>query len=277
VVEIIADERAMIVIPSRQLIGRVLFRIQPITVEGASLHVMYRLAGTNGNWQAATVQEETASSIAITGPQSGESYDFLLQYAHPTLLSSPPTIIGSHYVAGRTSAPAVLRNLSLAIVGGQALLTWALPPETDVQNGGWVMFRHSPDMDATLWPNTTSLAQAVVGEQTHVYMPLKPGTYFARTYDADGRASAPVAICKYRRSMVARWRGPGRGLACLCDIGAGGTARRPSRSTTRRYRGTITPSSCPTTATPTASMSRRRTATTRPVPAASPPAAIRGW
>ena len=38
--------------------------------------------------------------------------------------------------------------------------------------------------------------------------------------------SPPVGICKYRRSMVARWLGPGKGLACLCDIGAGGTARR---------------------------------------------------
>jgi hypothetical protein len=62
-----------------------------------------------------------------------------------------------------------------------------------VQYGGWIMFRHSPDMDATLWPNSTSLAQAVVGQQTHVYMPLKPGTYFARTYDADGRASTDFA------------------------------------------------------------------------------------
>jgi hypothetical protein len=98
--------------------------------------------------------------------------------------------------------PATLQNLSLAVVGGQALLTWALPPEIDVQYGGWVMFRHTPDMDATLWPNSTSLAQAVVGEQTHVYMPLKPGTYFARVYDADGRASEDFAYVSTKQASL---------------------------------------------------------------------------
>jgi hypothetical protein len=64
------------------------------------------------------------------------------------------------------------------------------------------MFRHSPDMDATLWPNSTSLAQAVIGEQTHVYMPLKPGTYFARVYDADGRASTDFASISTKQASL---------------------------------------------------------------------------
>ena len=192
----------MIVTPSRELIDRVLFSLQPISIGGASLYVLYRISATNAGWQVATIQEETTASVAIVGLQSGETYDFQLQYTHPNYLSSPATTIISHYVAGRTTAPAVLQNLSLAIVGGQALLMWALPAEIDVQYGGWVMFRHSPDMDATLWPNTTSLAQAVIGEQTHVYMPLKPGTYFARVYDADGRASTDFASISTKQASL---------------------------------------------------------------------------
>ena len=202
VIDIRSDERAMIVTPSRELIDRVFFELQPISIGGASLYVLYRISATNAGWQVATIQEETTSSVAIVGLPSGETYDFQLRYTHPNYLSSPATTIISHYVAGRTTAPAVLRNLSLAIVGGQALLMWALPVEIDVQYGGWVMFRHSPDMDATLWPNSTSLAQAVVGEQTHVYMPLKPGTYFARTYDADGRASTNFAYVSTKQANL---------------------------------------------------------------------------
>ena len=178
----------MLVTPGKVLLDCVLFRLEPVTFEGVRLHVLYKLTGTAGNWQVATVQDETGSSARITGPQAGEAYDFVLQYTHPSYLSSRATTLNGYYVIGRVAAPAELQNLSLAIVGGQALLMWSLPEELDVQYGGWIMFRHSPDLAATLWPNTTSLAQAVIGEQTHVYMPLKPGTYFARTYDADGRA-----------------------------------------------------------------------------------------
>ena len=64
------------------------------------------------------------------------------------------------------------------------------------------MFRHSPDLDATLYPNTTSLARAVTGDQTHVFLPLKPGTYFARVYDADGRPSENFAYVSTKQASV---------------------------------------------------------------------------
>ena len=57
-------------------------------------------------------------------------------------------------------------------------------------------------MDATLWPNSTSLARAVTGDQTHVYLPLKPGTYFARVYDADGRPSSGFAYVSTKQASV---------------------------------------------------------------------------
>lgn len=134
--------------------------------------------------------------MAVIGLESGESYDFRLQYLHAGLLGSPVTAINSYYVVGRTAPPNDLQNLNIGIISGQALLRWDLPADLDVQVGGWIMFRHTPILDAPLWPNTTSIAQAVVGDQTHVFLPLKEGTYFGRVYDADGRPSlnaAPVS------------------------------------------------------------------------------------
>ena len=202
VLDIRSDERVMLVTPSRTLIERVVFQLEPIAIEGAVIHVLYRVSGTQGPWQDATVQEETATGVVITGPQSGETCDFRLQYTHPNHLASPATQVNSHYVTGRRSPPADLQNLTLAVVGGSALLRWDLPADLDVQFGGWISFRHSPEMDAMLWPNSTSLARAVTGDQTHVFLPLKPGTYFARVYDADGRPSEGVAFVSTKQASL---------------------------------------------------------------------------
>ena len=202
VLGIASDERVMMVTPSRTLIERVIFTLAPITIDGAQLIIFYRLQGTDANWQQATVQQETATTVIVTGLQSGETYDFRLLYRHSSYLSSPATTVNAYYVIGRTNPPADLQNLTIAVVGGQALLRWDLPADLDVQVGGWIMFRHSPDMNATLWPNSTSIAQAVTGDQTHVYAPLKPGTYFARVYDADGRPSSGFSYVSTKQASV---------------------------------------------------------------------------
>ena len=202
VLGIASDARVMLVTPSRTLIDRVIFSLQPIAIDGATIHVLYRQQGTSSAWQTATVQEETASAVAIIGLQSGETYDFRLQYWHPNSFASPITAINAYYVIGRVGPPEDLQNLSLVIIGGQALLRWDLAADLDVQFGGWIMFRHSPEMDASLWPNSTSLARAVTGDQTHVYLPLKPGTYFARVYDADGRPSEGFDAISTKQASV---------------------------------------------------------------------------
>ena len=197
-----SDARVMMVTPSRTLIDRVIFSLQPISFEGVKTLVLYRMTGTDGGWQTATVQEETSNSVSVVGIRSGASYDFRVQYSQVNYFSSPLTAINGYYVIGRLDPPADMQNLSIAIIGGQALMRWDLPADLDVQFGGWVMFRHSPDMDAVLWPNTTSLARAVTGDQTHVYLPLKPGTYFARIYDADGRPSEGFAFVSTKQASL---------------------------------------------------------------------------
>lgn len=199
-----SDARVMLVTASRSLIDRVVFALRPVGIEGIYTRITYRLLGTSGSWQSATVQEETTSSVAIIGPESGESYDFRLQYLHANYMGSPLTAINSYYVVGRTGPPKDLQNLSLGIISGQALMRWDLPEDLDVQVGGWIMFRHSPLLDAALWPNTTTIAQAVNGDQTHVFLPLKAGTYFGRVYDADGRQSInAISVSTKQASLLA--------------------------------------------------------------------------
>lgn len=203
ILSVASDARVMLVTASRALIDRVVFGLQPISIDGAYTRVTYRLLGTGGSWQTATVQEETVSSVAIIGPEAGESYDFRIQYLHPSYLGSPITAINSYYVIGRTDPPRDLQNMSLAVISGQALLRWDLPTDLDVQVGGWIMFRHTPDLETVaLWPNTTTMAQAVVGDQTHVFLPLLEGTYFGRPYDADGRPAVNASHLSTKQASI---------------------------------------------------------------------------
>lgn len=204
VLSVNSDARVMMVTASRSLIERVVFALQPVAIEGIYIRIVYKLLGTEGSWQTSTVQEETSGSVAIIGPDAGESYDFRLQYLHASFIGSPLTAINSYYVVGRTAPPFDLQNLTLGIISGQALLRWDLPEDIDVQIGGWIMFRHTPALDVPSWPNTTTIAQAVNGDQTHVFLPLKGGTYFGRVYDADGRQSLnAVSISTKQASLLA--------------------------------------------------------------------------
>lgn len=202
VLSVSSDARVMMVTASRALIDRVVFALQPPSIEGIYTRVSYRLTGTAGAWQVAAIQDETAGTVAVIGPEAGEAYDFRLQYLHPGYLGSPITSINSYFVIGRTGLPNDLVNLTLGIIGGQALLRWDLPVDLDVQVGGWIMFRHSPNMETAMWPNTTSIAQAVVGDQTHVFLPLKAGTYFGKVYDADGRASSGATSISTKQASI---------------------------------------------------------------------------
>lgn len=203
VTEVRSDTGVMLLTASRTLVERVVFSLAPIGIAGTSMHVLYRPAGTSAPWAAATVQEETATSVAIVGLTSGETYDFRLQRTRSGLLASPATSVNGHFVVGRTAAPAALANLTLVAVGGQALLRWDLPVDLDVQFGGWILFRHTPAMVDASWANTVSIGRAVNGDQSHVFLPLKAGTYMARAYDSLGNVSEPVAVTTKQASVLA--------------------------------------------------------------------------
>ena len=203
ITEVRSDAQVMLLTASRTLIERVIFTLAPIGITGTTMHVLYRPSGTSTPWAQATVQEETPTSVAIVGVTSGESYDFRLQRTRPGYLASPVASVTGHHVVGRSADPAALANLTIAAVGGQALLRWDLPADLDVQFGGWILFRHSPATSGVAWANTTSIGRTVNGDQSHVYLPLKPGTYIARVYDSLGNVSEPASITTKQASVLA--------------------------------------------------------------------------
>jgi len=230
VLSIISDATVALRTSSRSFVDRVLFGIAPATVSGTDLHVMLRLSGVDAPWLTATVQEHTETSAAIIGVRSGSTYDFRLRRTHPDLVASPITELNGYYVVGREAPPVGLQNLSLAAAGGQALLRWDIAPDLDVQIGGRVAFRHSPLMSGASWANSTSIGNAVAGDQTLVWLPLKPGTYIARVYDADGRESVDVASITSKQASALTFVAvdalvedpdfPGAKLACEAAGGA---------------------------------------------------------
>jgi putative tail protein len=202
VTDIRSDARVMRLTASRALITRVVFSLQPIFAGDAEVIVFLKPTGTDGAWRTATIDDRTRDSVAISGVESAANYSFRLGYRHRDYLSSPLTQIDGYHVVGREAPPADLQNLSLAVVGGQALLRWDLPADIDVQAGGWIAFRHTPETSGATWPNSTSIGRAVNGDQTHVFLPLKPGTYLARVYDCDGRESAGTASFATKQASV---------------------------------------------------------------------------
>ncbi|MDG4603754.1 MAG: host specificity factor TipJ family phage tail protein [Defluviicoccus sp.] len=224
-----SDTTVMLVTLTRTLVDRVVFSLAPIAIEGAGMSVLYRPAGSDAPWTEASIQDQTNTMVAIAGVTSGESYDFRLQRWHPDYFSSPVTEINSYAVTGREAPPAALQNLSLGIVGGQALLRWDLPADLDVQYGGWILIRHSPLMTGASWPNTTSIARTVMGDQTHLTLPLKAGTYLARVYDSGGRGS-PVAAVTSKQASVLQFTPAGAlvadptfaGTKDTCEVVSGG-------------------------------------------------------
>jgi len=187
---------------SRSFVDRVLFGLAPIGVEGTTVHVLMRPTGTDSAWQTAAIHEQTPTSVAILGVRSGESWDFRLQRTHPDFVSSPVTELNAYPIVGREAPPLGLQNLSLAAAGGQALLRWDLPADLDVQIGGWIVFRHSPRMTGATWPESTSIGRAIGGDQTSIWLPLKPGTYMARVCVADGRESLETAMLATRQASA---------------------------------------------------------------------------
>lgn len=98
-------------------------------------------------------------------------------------------------IGGLAAVPPVqLTGLALQAIGGFAFLRWDLHPDLDVRSGGKIEFRHTPELGSPAWVGSTSIGDAVPGNQTFTVLPLKAGTYLAKAVDAGGRYAVEPAI-----------------------------------------------------------------------------------
>ncbi|MBP3958332.1 hypothetical protein J8F10_24045 [Gemmata sp. G18] len=98
-------------------------------------------------------------------------------------------------INGLLDPPTEPQNLTIATIGGLAILSW--DPFTgqdnlDVRIGGKVVFRHSPNT-ADGWTASTTIGTAAAGSATSHALPLKPGIYLAKCVDASGIESTTAA------------------------------------------------------------------------------------
>ncbi|MBF0583291.1 MAG: hypothetical protein HQL80_03535 [Magnetococcales bacterium] len=130
-------------------------------------------------------------------------------------------------IFGMTTPPAAMTGLSLSALGGLALLRWSRSPDLDVRIGGHIVFRWSPKMTGATWLESTTIGDAISGDQTTAILPLKEGTYMGMIYDSSGNPATHFAsvvsklatALTYVNASVIRLEphfiGNGQGVACV--------------------------------------------------------------
>ena len=92
-------------------------------------------------------------------------------------------------VAGLTTPPVDVANLSFIALNNAAHLSWDLATDLDVRVGGKVRFRHSNLTTGASWESSTDIGAAVSGLNTNAVLPLLTGTYMAKFVDSTGNES----------------------------------------------------------------------------------------
>ena len=104
-------------------------------------------------------------------------------------------------IQGLAGPPVAVAGLTMAAVSSLAVLRWDLHADADVRKGGEIRFRHSNAQSGATWQASVSIGQAVGGAETVALLPLKPGTYLARPFDALG-VPGPVSSVSTKAGTV---------------------------------------------------------------------------
>lgn len=76
-----------------------------------------------------------------------------------------------------------------SIAGGVANLTWDPAEDLDVQVGGSIRIRHSPNTTGVTWSKAIDIGPALPGSSTTATVPHLDGTYLAKFVDSSGNSS----------------------------------------------------------------------------------------
>lgn len=152
--------------------------------------VQYREAGAE-NWRLAA--QTLGDTRAVVEDIAEGAYEWRVRATTGVAAGAWANLAAS--IGGLAAVPPVqLTGLSLQAIGGFAFLRWELHPDVDVRSGGRIEFRHTPELGSPAWVGSTSIGDAVPGNQTFTVLPLKSGTYLAKAVDAGGRYAAEPAI-----------------------------------------------------------------------------------
>ena len=118
--------------------------------------------------------------------EDGVVYDVRARSLNALNVRSPFTT-DAHQVVGKTEPPADVTNFQVNIIGTEAHLSWTPVADLDLSH---YIIRHSPLTSGAIFSNATTLVDKVSRPANTVTVPALTGTYFVRSVDKLGLASA---------------------------------------------------------------------------------------
>ena len=178
--------------------------VRPINSANASIEAQIRLSRTNDRHRPTNIISQGDDFIVLGNVDIGNDYDLRLRWVIPDdLLPGRWSMYAGHTVVGPT-IPAALSNLQLVIIGNGALLRWDAIDNVDIQTGGRIQFRHSPEADPAdaEWNDSIPIGQVVQGHETSVMLPLLAGTYIARVFNVSGIAGDDTKVSTKQANIL---------------------------------------------------------------------------
>lgn len=162
-----------------------------------------RPSETGEPWGPMEIVDQAPYRVLVGGVDDREMWDVRVRFYIPgLLLPGPWTYRYNVVIVGKSTPPAAPQNLTISAIGGMAYLRWDEPEELDVKVGGRIMFRHSPEFTGAEWGSSVSIGTAAFANNLFAVLPLKPGTYLARTFDAGNTPSDDVSTVTTKQATV---------------------------------------------------------------------------
>ena len=158
-------------------------RAQDYFVDG--YEVQWRENGTN-KWTYLTTTKNTEARLDDANPVV---HDFRVRAFNTAGAFSSWAYLNNFTVAGLTTPPVDVANLSLLALNNSAHFSWDLATDLDVRVGGKVRFKHSSKTSGAVWQSATDIGSSVSGNNTNIVLPLLKGTYLAKFVDSAGNES----------------------------------------------------------------------------------------
>jgi len=140
----------------------------------------------SSTWNFLTTTKNTESRLDDANPII---HDFRVRSVNTMGVRSVWAYLNNVTVAGLTTPPVDVANLSFIALNNAAHLSWDLATDLDVRVGGKVRFRHSNLTTGASWESSTDIGAAVSGLNTNAVLPLLTGTYLAKFVDSTGNES----------------------------------------------------------------------------------------
>lgn len=158
-------------------------------IVSTAVSYIVRYQRENGN-----IIELTAAinNIDISPLEEG-TYSFSVIAVNSIGRRSQPTSIDVT-IYGKTLPPADVDNFQLVALSGFAHITWTASSDLDVQVGGYMRIRYTPETISPEWSSAVDIGPQISGTATSATLPLLTGTYLAKWVDSSGNQSENAAL-----------------------------------------------------------------------------------